>query len=182
MFGQLLPCGGGNPLPLLKSRLIVGRTADSDVTIPHGTVSSKHCLMEMRDGMWFASDLGSRNGIRIDGVRCKEGSLPPGSVLWIAQNRYQIDYVFKGKTPVAPPLKPAPRLPESETTLVEPARLTRTADPQPAKRPGAVLGEMIPCGGGAPIALTKARLIVGRHPACDIQLAFPLVSAKHCQL
>src|ERR1700680_1940034 len=122
MFGQLLPCGGGDPLPLLKPRLIVGRTADCDVTIPHGTVSSKHCLLEIRNGTWFASDLGSRNGIRIDGVRCQEGGLAPGSVLWIAQNRYQIDYVVKGKPSSAPPPLPAPRLPESETTLVEPAR------------------------------------------------------------
>jgi len=143
--------------------------------------------MEIRHGMWFASDLGSRNGIRIDGVRCQEGNLAPGSVLWIAQNRYQIDYAFKGKTPPARPPAPVPRLPESDTTLVEPSRSIQPARGQSAQRPSpqrsaAVLGEMIPCGGGAPIALTKARLIVGRHPACDIQLAFPLVSAKHCQL
>lgn len=189
MYGQLVPCGGGDPIPLLNPRLVVGRTAECDVTLPQGTVSSKHCQLEIRDGMWFATDLGSRNGIRIDGVRCREGRLVPGSVLWIAQNRYQVDYVLKGKTSPAPaPPKPAPpRLPDSDTTLVEPARAEQAAGRQAAQRAGgplagAVLGEMIPCGGGAPIPLTKARLIVGRHPACDILLAFPMVSAKHCQL
>jgi adenylate cyclase len=181
MLGQLVPCGGGNPIPLLKPRVVIGRK-DCDITIAHGTVSSKHCLIEIRNGMWFATDLASRNGIRIDGVRCQEGSLAPGSVLWIAQNRYQVDYVFKGKLPPPSRPAPAPRLPDSDTTLVEQPRLAPTAGRQHPVRPGAVLGEMIPCGGGAPIALTKARLIVGRHPACDILLAFPLVSAKHCQL
>jgi adenylate cyclase len=182
MYGQLIPCGGGNPLPLLKSRLIVGRKPECDVTVAHGTVSSKHCLLEIRNGAWFATDMGSRNGIRIDGVRCQEGGLAPGSVLSIAQIRYQIDYVLKGKTAAVPPPVAAPRLRESDTTLVETPRPAADAARPAPKPPGAVLGEMIPCGGGAPIALTKARLIVGRHPMCDIMLAFPLVSAKHCQL
>src|SRR5262245_53222195 len=94
MFGQLVPCGGGDPVPLLKQKLVVGRTPDCDVTLPFGTVSSRHCLLERRDGVWHVRDLASRNGIRIDGVRSAEGPLLPGSILWIAQNRYQVDYVL----------------------------------------------------------------------------------------
>jgi pSer/pThr/pTyr-binding forkhead associated (FHA) protein len=182
MLGQLVPCGGGDAIPLLKPRLVVGRTPDCDVAIPLGTVSSKHCLLEVRDGVWHVRDLASRNGIRIDGVRCEEGRLDPGSVLWIATNRYQVEYVVKGATAAAVTPKPAPRLPESQTTQVE----TPVAAPPPGRRLPvgrvAVLGELVPCGGGAPIPLTKARLVIGRSPACDIMLNSPLVSGKHCQL
>ena len=77
MYGQLIPCGGGTPVSLLKPRLIIGRTSECDVPIQLVTVSSKHCLLELRDGVWFVTDLASRNGIRIDGARCQEGPLPP---------------------------------------------------------------------------------------------------------
>ncbi len=96
MFGQLVPCGGGNPLPLLKTRVLIGRSAECDVSLASGSVSSKHCLLEQREGAWFVTDLVSRNGIRIDGVRCHEGNLPPGSVLWIAQLRFQVEYALAG--------------------------------------------------------------------------------------
>ena len=183
MFGQLVPCGGGNPIPLLKSRLLVGRTPDCDVAIPLGTVSSKHCTLELRDNGWFVSDLASRNGIRIDGVRCQDGRLPPGSVLWIAQNRFQIDYVLKGAPPPPAAARTAPSPRESDTTVVEPSLPRQTAarrTPPPGN--AAILGELVPCGGGPPIPLTKPSLLVGRSPACDITLAFPMVSSKHCQL
>ena len=112
MYGQLIPCGGGDPIPLLKPRLVVGRTPQCDVALAVKTVSSRHCLLELRDGVWHVNDLGSRNGVRIDGVRCAEGRLMPGSVLWIAQNRFQMEYAFKGAAPSAiPTARSAPRSP-----------------------------------------------------------------------
>src|SRR5262245_23298687 len=92
MFGRLMPCGGGNAIALPSNRVTVGRAADCDVTIPSGTASSRHCLLELRDGGWTVTDLGSHNGIRIDGVRRQEGSLAPGSILSIAQLRFLVDY------------------------------------------------------------------------------------------
>jgi adenylate cyclase len=206
MFGQLVPCGGGSPIPLLKLRLVVGRSPDCDVPIPSGTVSSKHCYLEQRDGMWFVTDMASRNGIRIDGVRCQEGRLPPGSVLWIAQQRFQVEYAIKvgpaqtaspsGSPRASAPATPAHSPGQSDTDVVDPplGPLEKVGEPaprvvrfaaglrQPSLKPGMALGELIPCGGGAPIPLTKPKLIVGRSPACDITLPFPMVSSKHCQL
>ncbi|MBI3862520.1 MAG: FHA domain-containing protein [Planctomycetia bacterium] len=193
MFGQLLPCGGGDAIPLVRPRLVVGRNADCDVCLPLGTVSSKHCLLEMRSGVWHVSDLASRNGIRIDGVRCQEGKLSPGAVLWIATQRFQVDYVLEAaarppaaRSPVpSPSLQAAANLRESDTTEVEPPPRHQEL-PVRARRGGAAgghsLGELIPCGGGSPIPLTKRNLLVGRAPACDITLPSPQVSSKHCQL
>ncbi len=192
MLGQLLPCGGGDAVPLLKSRLVVGRTADCDVTLPLGTISSKHCLLEQRAGVWHVTDLASRNGVRIDGVRCQEGKLAPGSVLWIATQRFQVDYAIPpgvAPSPGSPPSHPPSRSVEpfgtGDTTQVE-VRLCATAV-APTTRPTSsnsdvALGELVPCGGGLPIPLTKRSLLIGRSPACDITLAFPMVSSKHCQL
>lgn len=189
MFGQLVPCGGGLPVPLLKPRLVVGRTAAADVTLPFATISSKHCLLELRDGVWFVTDLESRNGIRIDGARCKDGRLAPHSILSVAQQRYQVEYLLKDAvepvpTPQSAP-KAAPARRDRETTVVEismPPSPSRLSPPHSAASSLVDLGELIPCGGGAPIPLTKPSLMIGRLPNCDITLPFPLVSAQHCQL
>src|SRR5262245_15497704 len=176
MLGQLVPCGGGDAIPLLKPRLVVGRTPDCDVALPFGTVSSKHCLLELRDGVWHVRGLASRNGIRIDGVRREAGRLAPGKRRSIGTDRCPVEFVVKGGGAPGSTPKPAPRLPDPQTTHVE----MPAASPRKGRRVPvggvAVLGELIPCGGGAPIQLTKARLILGRSPACDITLDSPLVS------
>jgi len=186
MFGQLVPCGGGSLIPLRKNRLVVGRTPDCDIALPKGTVSSKHCLLELRDGVWFVTDLASRNGIRINGVRCQDGRLDPGTILAIAHERFQVEYASARSVPApaSPVTRPEPPPLENETTAVEPPpERSRASSPAPSGlRPGAALGELIPCGGGAPIPLVKPSLLVGRSPACDITIADPLVSSKHCQL
>lgn len=187
MFGQLVPCGGGNAIPLRHPRGVVGRAAECDIKLPYGTVSSKHCLLELRDGVWFVVDLASRNGIRVDGVNCKEGRLLPGGILSVAEYRFQVVYPqSQGATlelsECTPPLE------RSGTTKVDPGRpSTESRATAPAAEPfpqpaGALLGELVPCGGGAPFPLRKPNLLVGRSSSCDITLPFPKVSGKHCQL
>lgn len=44
------------------------------------------------------------------------------------------------------------------------------------------LGRLIPCGGGDPISLSKATILIGRRSSCDVVLLFPNVSSHHCQL
>ena len=44
------------------------------------------------------------------------------------------------------------------------------------------LGELIPVGGGDTIPLIRETLTVGRRESCDIRLALPNVSSKHCEL
>lgn len=43
-------------------------------------------------------------------------------------------------------------------------------------------GELIPDGSGAPIALVRSHLQLGRRKSCDICLPYPNVSALHCEL
>ncbi len=95
-LGELVPCGGGDPVPLLKPLLLVGRHPDCDVVLRHGTVSAHHCELEWNNGYWFVRDLGSQNGVRVDGFRCQSRPLPNGSVLWVGSLRYQVVYAGAG--------------------------------------------------------------------------------------
>lgn len=54
---------------LNQSSVYVGRSSQCDVIINHESMSRKHCLIEISDGKIFITDLGSTNGVSIDGVR-----------------------------------------------------------------------------------------------------------------
>src|SRR5690606_23784128 len=54
---------------LEKSQISVGRSSQCDVVINHESMSRKHCLLELEDGKIFVTDLGSTNGVSIDGAR-----------------------------------------------------------------------------------------------------------------
>jgi adenylate cyclase len=98
-LGKLVPCGGGPPLPLLQPRLLVGRDAACDVLLRNPSVSGRHCLLEWAGGSWSVRDLGSKNGTRVDGVRCEEQRLPPGCTLWVGTLRFQVVYNAPGAAP-----------------------------------------------------------------------------------
>jgi adenylate cyclase len=102
LLGRLVPLGGGEDFPLIRPRLTVGRSSECDIPLRYGTVSSQHCELELIDGYWQVRDLGSRNGIRVDGVPCEQAWLLPRSRLSIAEHRYQVDY-----TPQGPPPEPS---------------------------------------------------------------------------
>src|ERR1700681_4098212 len=45
-----------------------------------------------------------------------------------------------------------------------------------------MLGKLVPCGGGARVRLGKPVLVVGRNRDCDVVIACPSVSGRHCEL
>ena len=100
MLGFLVPVGGGDSIPLLKSNLIVGRRDECDITLRISNVSGRHCELYSKDGFWFVRDLQSSNGTKVNGVRVQEKYLPPGCEISIAKNKYKVDYTApKGVTP-----------------------------------------------------------------------------------
>jgi len=43
MYGELIPQGGGDPIPLLKPLLTVGRRESADIVLRFPNVSGTHC-------------------------------------------------------------------------------------------------------------------------------------------
>jgi adenylate cyclase len=94
MYGELLPLGGGDPIPLIKKRLLVGRRESCDIVLRFANVSGKHCELAVDGGYWFVNDHGSRNGTKVNGVRITSTRkrLDPGDELSIAKHRYEVKY------------------------------------------------------------------------------------------
>lgn len=99
ILGELVPCGGGDTIPLMKPKLLIGRRNTCDISLRFPNVSSHHCELEMINGYWQIQDLSSRNGIKVNGVRCDKKWLMPGDVVSIAKHRYEVAYEPLGDAP-----------------------------------------------------------------------------------
>ena len=95
MYGELVPLGGGDPIPLLNKRLRIGRRDGCDIILNFSNISGHHALMEIDEEYWFIKDLRSRNGLKVDGKKILQGlkkRLDPGTILSIAKHEYEIVY------------------------------------------------------------------------------------------
>ena len=91
-YGELLPKGGGDPIPLLKPTLVVGRQESSDIVLRFPNVSGHHCELRLADGHWFVKDLGSSNGTKVNGARVAEHRIDPGDTLSVATLAFEVVY------------------------------------------------------------------------------------------
>ncbi len=118
-FGELIPCGGGDPIPLNRVSLMVGRRSNCDISLRFPNISSQHCQLQLINGYWHLRDLNSRNGVKVNGVRCDQKWLLPGDEVSIAKHRYELVYHPEGDEP--PPVDEDP----FAISLLEKAGLAR---------------------------------------------------------
>ncbi len=102
MLGELVPAGGGDPIPLRKSRLLIGRRDSCDITLAYANVSSKHCELEFLGGFWQVRDLGSSNGTKVNGKRVDTKFLQPGDELGVGKHYFKIAYQPNAEAPPPP--------------------------------------------------------------------------------
>jgi len=60
---------GGHVFPLRDGELALGRSSQCEVVLVDGRASRRHAVISVRDGIATITDLGSRNGVLVDGVR-----------------------------------------------------------------------------------------------------------------
>lgn len=102
-YGELIPLGGGDTIPLKKSQLLVGRRESCDIVLRFANVSAHHCQLTLDSGYWYARDLGSRNGIKVNNIRVQDKRLDPGDVLSVAKHRYEVRYSPADLGAIGPP-------------------------------------------------------------------------------
>lgn len=60
-----------------KDAIVIGRSNKCDLVIPHEAMSRVHCKLENKDGELFITDLGSINGVYINGEKIPANSTIP---------------------------------------------------------------------------------------------------------
>ncbi len=89
---QLVALSEGPNIPLDKPIVLIGRHQECDIQIPSRKISRRHCCIAQVNDHLVVRDLGSTNGIRINGVKVVEGSLQVDDELVIGNMRYQVKW------------------------------------------------------------------------------------------
>ncbi|MCA9231504.1 MAG: FHA domain-containing protein [Planctomycetales bacterium] len=109
MYGELIPLGGGDPIPLLKKSLLVGRRESCDIVLRFANVSAHHCQLLVNNGYWYIRDKQSRNGVKVNGFKVQEKRIDPGDTVSISKHKYELQYSPADLGAIGPP--PADDLP-----------------------------------------------------------------------
>ena len=96
MPAQLLALQDGPNILLDKPILLIGRDMECDIQIESRKISRRHCCIAQVNDYLVVRDLGSTNGVRINGVRVVEGKLKGGDELMIGGCRYQVCWEVVG--------------------------------------------------------------------------------------
>jgi DNA-binding NtrC family response regulator len=73
------------------AELVLGTAPASDVRLRDTTVSGRHCRAVHRGASVEVTDLGSRNGVRVGGVRVHRATLLPGSCFELGHTRVRVE-------------------------------------------------------------------------------------------
>jgi hypothetical protein len=85
--GKAMLVGGGKRTVLSGSRVTIGRSRDCDVTLDDANVSRRHAELRREGAAWVVADLGSTNGVKVNGHRVHERPLQPGDEIVLGLER-----------------------------------------------------------------------------------------------
>jgi pSer/pThr/pTyr-binding forkhead associated (FHA) protein len=135
---QLVALTEGPNILLDKPILLVGRHPECDIRVDSRKVSRRHCCIAQVGECLVVRDLGSTNGVRINGKRVQEGRLQPGDELTIGNNRFKVawdsldDHLPRDNRV----REPAPRPPAVQPVLPPDELLESGEEPMPRPEPG----------------------------------------------
>lgn len=91
-FGELVPVGGGDAIPLITDVMTIGRRESCDICLKFQNISGTHCELAFKSGVWHLRDLGSTNGVKVNGEKTLRRPLRPGDEISVANHKYTIQY------------------------------------------------------------------------------------------
>jgi adenylate cyclase len=91
-FGELVPVGGGDAIPLIQDIMTIGRRQSCDIQLDFANISGTHAELSYRNGWWHVKDMGSTNGVKVNSERTLQRRLRPGDEVAIANHKYTIQY------------------------------------------------------------------------------------------
>lgn len=122
MPAVLIPIDQGKPIVLDKPIVLVGRHPDCDAVILNSRkISRKHCAVALVNNSFVVRDLGSMNGVWVNGTRVEnQAPVGFGDELMIGDVRFLLE---ADKAAIGKPKSPGGKSPASaaKPSVVEPA-------------------------------------------------------------
>src|SRR6266851_1063952 len=103
VYVQLVALSEGTNIPLDKPIVLIGRHQECDIQIPSRKISRRHCCIAQVADHLVVRDLGSTNGIRINGIKVVEGNLQVNDELTIGNMRYQVQWSSESQQTIPAP-------------------------------------------------------------------------------
>jgi len=91
--------GARTALDFSKPEVRIGRAIDNDIRLAGAHASRHHCKIESRGAETWLQDLGSANGVQVNGVRVEAKALREGDVLTIGGARLYVERLAAGEDP-----------------------------------------------------------------------------------
>ncbi|MEO1234687.1 MAG: FHA domain-containing protein [Myxococcota bacterium] len=158
------PNGDVREVPL-DDVVVIGRDESADVRVEDKKVSRRHAAFRRIDGVPHVEDLGSSNGVRVDGVRIDSRTrVQPG--VEVAVGGYLIT--------LSPPSG-------SEDVTAPGAAAPLAPPPEEGERPPALLGRSSPVEGRR-FPLRSGDNVIGRLEECDVTVLHRSVSRQHAKI
>lgn len=85
--GKAVIAGAGKRMVLGGDSMLIGRSRECDVRIDDPNVSRKHAELRRDGDEWSVVDLGSTNGIKVNGRRVESARLSPGDEITFGLTR-----------------------------------------------------------------------------------------------
>jgi pSer/pThr/pTyr-binding forkhead associated (FHA) protein len=147
-------------VPLLRDEITIGRQDGNSIRLTERNVSRSHARLYKRNEAYIVEDLGSYNGVTVNGERIDEkAELAVGDQLGIGD----YDLAFQSDTPATSKALPAPA---PKPKSAPPPRLVVLSDP--------VIG--------AEFSLSKPVLRIGRDERLDIWINHKSISHEHAEV
>lgn len=153
--------------PMNKDVIVAGRspTCDLPLSSEKKSVSKRHCEIRWQDGQMMVRDLHSTNKTFLDSEELK----PDVFALWpsgvpVRLGSFVLSWVQAPDIASSPMPVPMPELEKDRTTRLG-APKVECADSHPRE-----------------LVLSREPAVIGRMPNCDLMLADPGVSKRHCSI
>jgi hypothetical protein len=171
MSSRLVALDEGPDITLDRTIVVVGRHPACETRLDSLRVSRHHCCMTQENGEVVVRDLGSTNGIRINGQRVEMGRLRPGDELSIAHIRYRLENGLAHDQTIAEPAS-VPALARSGAEDRGPAipAPVREKEAAPFAEPGenvfaAAVRKLLPTGVADKCRIQVIVQMAGDHPS-----------------
>ena len=161
-----LPSGETRKYSLQMDSIRIGRAPDNTVVLEDGSLSAHHAVLHRRDNGFEIVDLGSTNGIEVEGRRVLTHDLRHGDELKIGSVLLRFDW--PGQPEIAtPPEEEVEKKSGEETVVEEPGPVAESAKDEEFPRPRAASTPTEPKSGCLAslvlFTLTLLAPVIGMH-------------------